>query len=130
MSEDVIEQSRNHVEDTLSTLDFVDWDRFVVGEEHPEHGDYINVYGWIPRNDGRADFVLVEFFPDTEDDLMGFTTSSDEWTEEIYRRMFGEEPEEHNDCQRVEHTYEIPNAVTLNNQPLQPDTDRSGETNE
>ncbi len=44
---------------------------------------------------------------------MGFTTSSDEWTEEIHERMFGDRPDEHNECQRVEHAFDIPNAVEL-----------------
>ena len=130
-----IERCREQVEDILTRLDFVEWDRFVVGDDSGGHGTYIEVYGWIDRDaDDYKDFVLVTFFPDTENELMGFTTSSDEWTQEIHRRMFDSEPKEHNDCQRVERTYDVPNAITLGEsldaytdggeRPVQPDTNR------
>lgn len=123
---DVIDQCRDQVEDILSRLDFVQWDRFVVGDDAGGHGAYIKVYGWIARDtDQYKDFVLVTFFPETEESLMGFTTSSDEWTQEIHRLMFDVEPDDHNDCQRVENTYEVPNAVELDGQKTLTDGGRT-----
>jgi len=110
----VKKQTREMIEDILGRLDMVEWDRFVEGDDPDAHGKYINVYGWIEREeDEYKDFVMVRFFPQTENNLMGFTTSSDEWTEEIHERMFGDKPDEHNECQRVEHAFDVPNAIEL-----------------
>jgi len=110
----VIEMCSEQVEDILTRLDFVSWDRFTVGHDGSGHGAFVKVYGWIEREeDAYKDFILVTFFPETEENIMGFTTSSDTWTKEIHRRMFETEPDDHNDCQRVEHTFDVPNALTL-----------------
>lgn len=98
----------------LERLDMVEWDRFVVGEDY--HGEkHINVYGWIERTeDEYKDFVILRFWPDLDEDgIVGFTTSSDRHTEEIFRRLFGREPDDHNDCRRVEHTFDVENAIEL-----------------
>jgi len=101
------------VEDLLSRLDMVEWDRFTVVEDY--HDDtYINLYGWIDRpGDEYKDFVELQCWPDLGDNgIIGFTTSSDEHSEEIHRRLFGEAAG-HNDCQRVEHTFDVENAIEL-----------------
>lgn len=106
--------TREMIEDLLSRLDMVDWDRFVTGEDY--HGDrYVNVYGWIDREtDEYKDFVLLRCWPGLgENGIIGFTTSSDRHTKEIHRRLFGEKPDDHNDCQRVEHTFDVENAIEL-----------------
>lgn len=104
-------------EDQLAKLDMVDWDRFTVGQD-PKHGLTISVYGWIDREDEFKDFVIVVFYPESGDDgLQFYTTSSDEWTAEIHERLFGVEPESHNDCKRVENYMDIPNAIELDDQP-------------
>ncbi len=52
------------IEDILGRLDMVEWDRFVEGDDPDAHGKYINVYGWIERDeDEYKDFVLVRFLP-------------------------------------------------------------------
>jgi len=110
----IIEGSRDWVENVLSRLHMVEWDRFVVGEENNLVGAYIKVYGWIDReDDAYKDFVIVQFWPNTEDNIVGYTTSSDEYTEDIYRLIYGSEPDDHNPCQRVEDTFDISNAVHL-----------------
>lgn len=102
------------IEEILERLDMVMWDRFTVGYEE-SLGKFYTVYGWIEREeDEYKDFVLCRFFPETEDNITGFTTSSDEYTHEIHRRIFGDDVgDEHNDCRRVEHTFDIENAIEL-----------------
>lgn len=82
----------------LNRLPFVTWDRLV---EIP--GGDVDVYGWIPREDGRSDFVLATFPPPIDADVVGFTTSSDRYSEEIGWLIHGEADAEHVPCQRVEH---------------------------
>lgn len=117
-------EDREWVEEILDRLNMVEWDRFVVGDD-PNIGAYIEVYGWIERDqDDYKDFVLVTFYPETEDRILGFTTSSDRYTEEIHRRIFGEDPDGHNPCRRVEHVFDVENAIELGKQATLPDGGR------
>ena len=126
MTEDGMERAtREWIEETLERLDMVEWDRFVVGEDPNAYGRYIEVYGWIDRPDEYKDFVLLTFYPDNEEQLYGFTTSSDRYTKEIYRRMFGSDADDHNDCQRVEYTFNVGNAIELGEQTTLTDGGRS-----
>lgn len=95
----------------LERLDMVEWDRFTHGEDY--RGEVYSVYGWIERDDSYKDFVVLRAWPNTEGNDVGYITSSAEYTEEIYRRIYGEEPEgdDHGECMRVEHSFRIPNAV-------------------
>ena len=114
---DLEQATREWVENTLERLDMVAWDRFVAGDDPNVAGRYLKVYGWIDReDDAYKDFVIVTFYPDTANNLYGFTTSSDRYTMDIHRRLFGDEPDQHNDCRRVEHAFEVPNAVELGEQ--------------
>jgi len=106
-------ENRQWVEDTLERVHMVEWDRFTVGN-HPETGRYIKVYGWIDREDEYKDFCIIDFQPETEENLIGYTTSSDEHTNEIYRCLFDMEPDDHNDCRRVENHFDVSNSVELN----------------
>jgi len=106
--------AREHIEDVLSRLDMVDWDRFIHGTDPNTVGRYINVYGWIERVDKYKDFVVLRFMLDYDPTLIGFTTSSDQYTEEIYRLIYGERPDQHVSCKRVEDRFDIPNAIELN----------------
>jgi len=103
----------NLVEDILGRLDMVEWDRFVEGNDPNIGGQYLNVYGWIDRDDDYKDFVMLRFWPKYDPTLIGFTTSSDEHTEEIHERIYGEETDGHNACKRVEHTFDVENAIEL-----------------
>ena len=76
---------------TLNSLPFVVWDRCVV------HNAGTVAYGWIPRIDGRFDFVVVEF--DGAGELASFTTSSATRSHEIYRILIGGDG--HTECQRI-----------------------------
>lgn len=108
----LLAENRQWVEDTLERVHMVEWDRFAVGN-HPETGRYIEVYGWIDRDDEYKDFCIIEFQPETDENLIGYTTSSDEYTNEIYRCLYDLEPDDHNDCRRVENHFDVSNSVEL-----------------
>jgi hypothetical protein len=115
---------RELIEDVLTRLDMVNWDRFVNGTDPNTVGRYINVYGWIERVDEYKDFVLLRFMLDYDPTLIAFTTSSDQYTDEIYRLIYREEPDQHVSCKRVEYGFDIPNAIELN-RSVDADTDPS-----
>lgn len=56
--------------EVLNRLPEVRWDRCAGTEAS------LGVYGWIPRDDGRFDFVVVEFQLHDGRDVCWFTTSS------------------------------------------------------
>lgn len=95
----------------LSDASVVEWDRFTVG--HNDDGDQIvTVYGWIDREvDDYKDFVLARFWPGYEN--LGYTTSSDEWSEWLHYVWCDGEPDGHNECRRVEHAFNVENAIEL-----------------
>ena len=97
------------IENVLSSLPFVKWDRYTVGDWNGEPS--VSVYGWINREDGYKDFVLVILWP-TGDGIY-YTTSSDKWTMEIHERLFDEAAEDHNPCHRVEDGFDVENAIEL-----------------
>lgn len=78
----------------MNLLDMVTWDRCVVSESSG------CAYGWIARDDGRSDFVLLRWDGDT----IGYTTSSAMHSREIGRRL-GCSGETHRDCERVEDVF-------------------------
>lgn len=113
MTAPVPESAVKWVEDVLGRLGMVTWDRFTVAEDS-DIGTFLTVYGWIDRDGDYKDFCVVRFFPDTDENLISYTTSSDEFTEEIHRRIFGEDAADgHNDCRRVEDRFDVENVVTL-----------------
>jgi len=99
--------------DLLGQLPFVEWDRFTVGEM--QSNQFVDVYGWIDRDDDYKDFVWTRFWPKRE--IVEYTTSSDKYSEQIHIEWFGKESlDDHNPCRRVENQFEIPNAVELTEQ--------------
>ena len=94
--------------DDLRALSFVQWDRFTAGEWSPDI-NYLQVFGWIDRDDDYKDFVLILQWDNGE---RFFTTSSAEYTDAISKELF-DDSAGHNDCQRVEDYLDIPNMVTL-----------------
>lgn len=74
------------------------------------------VFGWMPREDGRADFLLLEF---RADGRVGMTTSSAEHSLEFHRRLFGTD-KGHGACRRVEEMFagtEVRNVIRLEEGP-------------
>lgn len=101
-------KNRRWMEGKLRAVRFVDFDRFTVGDWDGEQ--YVNVYGWIDREDQYKDFVLIIFWPESEAHY--FATSSAEYSEEIQRCLTGD-ADGHNKCHRVEDAFNVSNAVHL-----------------
>lgn len=83
----------------------VNWDRWNGdGETH------VSVFGWLAREDGKFDFVLLMF---DADGPWYFTTSSARYSAEFSGRLgWGG----HSDCKRVEHFFPGVRAVHQNAQ--------------
>jgi hypothetical protein len=96
----------------LEAVEFVEWDRFT----HSAEKDLMTVYGWIDRDDGRADFVTVNLSPESKE-IHGYTTSSAEHSERLFEILFKEKADEHAECQRVENHMDVANAVRLEGEP-------------
>lgn len=93
------------IQGVLEKLSFVQWDRF------SGNGDYAAVYGWIDREtDSYKDFVILIFFSSGG---VEFHTSSSKYSLEIHKILNGEYDGGHNDCERVEKFFNIPNMVKL-----------------
>lgn len=97
----------------LNVLPFVRWDRLTTTESW----DPVLVYGWIAREDGRADFVLLNLSAPGEDgrSLVGYTTSSAKHDMEIRAALGLADDGKHYPCQRVEdHVVEwLENVIRL-----------------
>lgn len=114
---------KDWIETLLESLEMVQWDRFVQAEDDGL-GVYFDIYGWIDRDgDAYKDFILLRVFPETDDNLRMFTTSSDRYHDEINEILFGDTGES-NHCQRVEHTFEVPNVVEIDEPELATDGGR------
>lgn len=87
----------------LNRLTEVRWDRCVISpcdQEGYEDQEYHTYFGWVEREDGRADYVEIQFVP--WGDRPGFTTSSAEFSKEYAERLYGP-GNPHYPCQRIEH---------------------------
>jgi hypothetical protein len=81
------------VVETLNKLPEVTWDRFAGdGVEN------VSVYGWLPRDDGRSDFVLVMI---DKDGPWLISTSSAKHSADFSARL-GMDSDGHSGCRRVE----------------------------
>ncbi len=81
----------------LNKLPRVTWDRCISWDRQ------MVAYGWIPRADGRADFVQVAFLWPDDPGASMLTTSSAEHSAEMTEALYG--PGEHTDCERVEDVF-------------------------
>lgn len=98
------------VKEQLQRVTCVEWDRFSKGD-WGNGTTYLCIYGWINRDDNYKDFCHLLVFPENE--WLMFTTSSEEYTLKIHEQLFGESPESHNDCIRVEDEFDVSNMVEL-----------------
>lgn len=90
------------VQEILSKLNFVNWDRFIFVKE-----DYISVFGWIDRKGELIkDFVILDFDLNKKESYF-ILTSSKKYSKRISKIM----KTEHSDCKRVEHFYDMPNVI-------------------
>lgn len=92
-----------HLRRGMALLDFVTWDRWSGAR------DIAAAFGWIPRADGRFDFVRIE----TDGESYGNSTSSAEHSVLISKLLHGT-ASEHHGCRRVEDDFPgLPNVVRL-----------------
>lgn len=93
------------LEPYMVRLPFVLWDRYIQGT------DYVTVYGWIPRDDGRSDFVVLDIEEGRTEPV--YHTSSVKYSREICHLLYGP-GSGHVDCQRVECAgLPLPNVIRL-----------------
>jgi hypothetical protein len=131
MSDNVDEDvpQKGWIESLLESLEMVQWDRFVRAEDD-RLGVYYDIYGWIDRDeDAYKDFILLRVFPETDENLRMFTTSSDDYHDEINEILFGDTSES-NHCQRVEHTFDVANVVEIDEPELATDGGRVEDADE
>lgn len=89
----------------LARLSFVKWDRFTNTDKET------NIFGWIEREeDNYKDFVVLSYFKLSND--WWYQTSSSFYSEKIHKIVFGT-VKGHNNCERVENWFDIPNMVRL-----------------
>lgn len=99
--------AREHVAGWVNRFPEVIWDRMTHADagETDEYAwpEQVWVFGWIARDDGRTDFLVLQFFRDADADWSSpFTsTSSARYSAEFADRVG--RGDEHGDCQRVEH---------------------------
>lgn len=100
------------MEEDMVKLNFINWDRYY------EDGENSAVFGWINREDSHEDFLLLKYVYNSPESkrkrkriyYTDFSTSSAKHSEEIATILeFGS----HNDCTRVEETFDIPNVIKL-----------------
>lgn len=91
------------IEKFLNRFPEVTWDRFACS------GDQCSFYGWIPRHDGKFDFLLLEF---DEGKLYNWMTSSKRFSLKFYARIHRRRTG-HNPCQRVEHWFPKVKCIKL-----------------
>jgi hypothetical protein len=110
------ESTAEQIADLMNLFPEVRWDRVSGVRER------FFVYGWLDREDGRADFAnLILELHDDDSLTHQFQTSSAERSEEFCRRLelyCGAEPDspsDHAPCQRVEDLFGdlVPGAIAL-----------------
>lgn len=90
------------IKKTLDSLPFVRWDRY-VDYDVEFLGKGAQFYGWIDRDDGKHDFIILAFIPQEgyDNDLFHyFVTSSKTYDPQIAKILYGTDPTE--PCQRIE----------------------------
>lgn len=88
-------------EKDLKLFPEVNWDRF--GRDY--------AFGWIPREDGKFDFMCITYhLIDQENVKVMFTCSSARYSAEFAKRLGSTD---HEDCKRIEHYFDIKNCIKL-----------------
>lgn len=104
-----LEELPGRAAEVLNRFPVVRWDRCTIGDDR--HGlPELTAFGWIDRDDGRTDFLLVQL--DYDGDPVDFTTSSAKYSEQIMERLYGS-AEGHRPCQRIDDVFgeSVPNRV-------------------
>ena len=112
------------IEETLNLLPEVTWDRW-TGEIGGEYG--VCVFGWIPRDDGKSDFVFVRI---DDDGCWMYGTSSAKYSEEFGRRLKFDGSNGHDPCKRVEDAFLNVKAVKISKAPNEKSCDGGAKDSE
>ena len=103
--------------DLMMKLPFVQWDRYV---EHLEEAQQAVFYGWIARDDGKFDFVLVSYYSKYHPfwaDCISYSTSSKRYSPELSRILLGREERPEAVCKRIEYDFpDVKNVIRLNHE--------------
>lgn len=103
MKEEILNQERK-IKNILRKFTFVRWDRFT------ETTGELNFYGWIERKqDKYKDFLALTIF--LNDFSTWFLTSSAKYDRKINEIL--KLNKKGAKCKRVEHYFELPNAIKL-----------------
>ncbi|MDE2020477.1 MAG: hypothetical protein KGJ13_09100 [Patescibacteria group bacterium] len=92
---------RSEIQNVLNKFPEVSWDRW-AGEF-----DLCIIFGWIKRDDGRNDFILLKFTDGSPDMI---ATSSSKYSKEFSARL---NFEGHENCKRVERTWPETQCIKL-----------------
>jgi hypothetical protein len=96
-----------HLRRGMVRLPFVTWDRWAGDRDHAA------AFGWIPREDGRFDFVRIE----SDGEGYGQSTSSAEYSARISEMLNGRRSKHHG-CRRIEDDFPgLENVVRLPKEP-------------
>lgn len=87
------------IAEKLNLFPEVEWDRMAGADDWTWGG----AFGWIKRDDGLHDFLVVNWNDDGDGGTYWWnTTSSSRYSRDFAERLRGED-HGHRDCQRVEH---------------------------
>jgi len=71
----------------------IKWDRVI------DIGSLVQMYGWIPYDERRSDFILITFEEYNSEIAIRFTTSSIKFSKRLHSNLIGRETEEgHTPC--------------------------------
>lgn len=83
---------------TMALFPDVEWDRYAGDEKSA------SLFGWVPRTDGRRDFLLIKFI---DGEVSSYSTSSAKHSGEFADRLDCE----HSTCQRVADLFDHPETI-------------------
>lgn len=83
MKQTIINGLRKNVIEPLG--DLVKWDRYAIKDDIG--GGFL--FGWIKRDDGKYDFVVINFQMNNGVLMLGYNTSSKKYSQEILKRLKG-----------------------------------------
>jgi hypothetical protein len=91
---------KEQIEAILALFPEVKWDRW------SGLGAVIEIFGWIPRDDGKSDFLMLLI---SDGEVATYCTSSAKYSAAFANRLNFV----HMDCRRVSGTFECPNVVDV-----------------
>jgi hypothetical protein len=87
---------KDKIANWLNQFPEVVWDRWTQSE------NWACAYGWIARDDGRFDFLVIDF---DDGEPWKFSTSSAKFSKEFSVRLNFEGSTGHQECRRIENDF-------------------------